>query len=78
MIQSQRRPWVDDPRLLNFWDYPRFVDDCFVTSYAAKKDLGRVNGGDGDGEGDAEGFNVEVLVEELHRRRLEIEERCWT
>ena len=68
------KSWVDDPRLVNFWEHPSHEDDCFVKASASKKKLAK--GGDNVVEGDMDDFDLEGLVEELYRRRLELDDRC--
>ncbi len=59
---------------MNFWEHATFEDDCFVKAPASKKRFEK--GGNMDIEKDIEGLDLEGLVEELYKRRLELDDRC--
>ena len=64
--------WTDDPWMINFWDHPVFESDA---ASKGKPSSGKPHGhGDGDHNDEFdEIFDVEALVAELYRRRLEME-----
>ena len=69
------KSWVDDPKMLNFWEGHDFSSDCFLKAphTKAQKAPKPSDGSDSESE---EGLDLEELDAELYKKRLELEERC--
>lgn len=73
------KAWSDDPRLVNFWEFQTFPQDCVERPTKRHRVKGRHSGDmvlADEADARAAALDVDGLVEELYRRRLELDERC--